>query len=70
MDLSRVCKDEDLRQELIKLQKGDGYYNPHTGVYKYGELGCYAHNLCNTHSPFGSSILYICSIILKPPQKR
>lgn len=37
MDLSRVCKDEELRQELIELQKGNGIYNPHTGVYKWGE---------------------------------
>ena len=38
MDLSRVCADEVLRQELIKLQKGYGVYNPHTGVYKWGKV--------------------------------
>ena len=50
MDLSRVCKDEGLRQELIKLQKGDGYYNPHTGVYKWGEL---VYDLTKTNGEIG-----------------
>lgn len=37
MNLTQVEKDENKRQELIKQQKCDGYYNPITGVYKYGE---------------------------------
>lgn len=37
MDLSIVEKDESVRQELISKQKGDGRYNPITGVYKYGQ---------------------------------
>lgn len=38
MDLSKVVKDENLRQQLIKEQYGDGHYNPETGVYKWGEV--------------------------------
>lgn len=37
MDLSNIEKDETKRQKLIKRQKGDGIYNPKTGVYKWGQ---------------------------------
>jgi hypothetical protein len=36
MDLSKVEKDETKRQRLIEQQKGNGIYNPKTGVYKWG----------------------------------
>lgn len=36
MDLTQVEKNEEKRQELIRLQIGDGTYNPITGVYKWG----------------------------------
>ncbi len=38
MDISRVYKNEDLRQWLISVQKSDGTYNPDTGAYKWGEI--------------------------------
>jgi hypothetical protein len=37
MDITKVIKDEELRQKLIKEQSGDGRYNLETGVYKWGE---------------------------------
>ena len=37
MDITKVEQTEKKRQELIKSQKGDGKYNPITGVYKWGE---------------------------------
>lgn len=36
MDLTQVEKDPQKREALIKLQKGDGRFNPQTGVYKWG----------------------------------
>jgi len=36
MDLSKVEQNEEKRQEFIKLQEGDGSYNPITGTYKWG----------------------------------
>ena len=50
MDLTRVCKDEDIRQWLISIQKGDGTYNPHTGVYKWGEV---VYDLTKTNGEIG-----------------
>jgi hypothetical protein len=38
MDLSKVEKDETKRQRLIEQQKGNGIYNPKTGVYKWGTV--------------------------------
>ena len=37
MDMGKVVSSESIRQALIKLQKGDGTFNPLTGVYKYGD---------------------------------
>lgn len=50
MDLGRVCKDEELRQKLIQEQKGDGTYNPHTGVYKWGQV---IYDLTKTNGEIG-----------------
>ena len=36
MDLSKVEQNEEKSQNLIKLQEGDGSYNPITGTYKWG----------------------------------
>jgi len=61
MDLSKVCKDEDLRQELIGFQKGDGTYNSFTGVYKWGEL---VYDLTKTNGEIGLGWMSIkCKII-------
>lgn len=37
MDISKVIQDEELRQQAIEKQVGDGRYSLETGVYKYGE---------------------------------
>lgn len=50
MDLSKVCKDEDLRQELIGFQKVDGTYSSFTGVYKWVEL---VYDLTKTNGEIG-----------------
>jgi hypothetical protein len=50
MDLSIVEKDEAKRQELISEQKGDGRYNPITGVYKWGQN---VYDLTKTNGEYG-----------------
>jgi len=50
MDLSRVVKDEEERQRLIKEQEGGGVYNPLTGVYKYGKR---VYDLTKTNGDLG-----------------
>lgn len=48
--LEKVIQDETLRQELIKQQKGDGLYNPLTGVYKWGSM---VYDLTKTNGEIG-----------------
>lgn len=62
MDLSKVVKDENLRQQLIEEQYGDGNYNPETGVYKWGEV---VYDLTKSNGEAGLGWLPIKSKIIK-----
>jgi hypothetical protein len=62
VNLSKVEKDEDKRQSLIEEQKGDGYYNPKTGVYKWGAN---VYDLTKTNGEPGLGWLPMRSKLLK-----
>lgn len=69
MDLSKVEKDENKRQQMIKDQPFGGIYNPLTGVYKFTESIVY--DLTKTGGLYGLGWLPMRSPIIeyKSPQK-
>lgn len=61
MDLNNVEKDETKRQKLIEQQKGDGTYNPKTGVYKWGTS---VYDLTKTNGEIGLGWMPMRSSVL------
>jgi len=64
LDLSKIIKDENKRQALIKEQLGDGKYNPLTGVYKWG-ANVYDLTETNGEIGFGWLLPWVGELLLK-----